>query len=59
MSAILAHKYLHEHPLSESNFKVNFLWVFLISDLLIRESLLSSKMNPVLDVIIFTPLELF
>jgi hypothetical protein len=47
MSSILAHKHMNKHPVSE--------W-----DLLIRESLLISQLNPVLNANIrSTPLELF
>jgi hypothetical protein len=59
MSSILAHKHMHKHPVSASDFKI------LLSgtsewDLLIRESLLISQLNPVLNSNIrSTPLELF
>jgi hypothetical protein len=59
MSSILAHKHMHKHPVSASDFKM------LSSgtserDLLIRESLLISQLNPVLNANIrSTPLELF
>jgi hypothetical protein len=59
MSSILAHKQMHKHPVSASDFKIlssgTSEW-----DLLIRESLLISQLNPVLtDNIKSTPLELF
>ena len=59
MSSILAHKHMHKHPVSASDFKI------LLSgtsecDLLIRESLLISQHNPVFNAIIRSgPLELF
>ena len=59
MSSILAHKHMHNHPVSASDFKI------LLSgtsecDLLIRESLLISQHNPVFNAIIRSgPLELF
>jgi hypothetical protein len=59
MSSILAHKHMHKHPVSASDFKI------LLSgtsecDLLIRESLLISHHNPVFNAIIRSgPLELF
>ena len=58
MSSILAHKHMHKHPVSASDFKI------LLSgtsecDLLIRESLLISQHNPVFNAIIRSgPLEL-
>ena len=58
MSSILAHKHMHKHPVSASDFKIlsgTSEW-----DLLIRESLLISQLNPVLNANIrSTPLELF
>jgi hypothetical protein len=59
MSSILAHKHMHKHPVSASYFKIlssgTSEW-----DLLIRESLLISQLNPVLNANIrSTPLELF
>jgi hypothetical protein len=48
MSSILAHKHRHKHPVSASDFKIlssgTSEW-----DLLIRESLLISQLNPVLN----------
>jgi hypothetical protein len=59
MSSILAHKHMHKHPVSASDFKIlssgTSEW-----DLLIRESLLISQLNHVLNANIrSTPLELF
>ena len=59
MSSILAHKHMHKHQASASDFKIissgTSEW-----DLLIRESLLISQLNPVLNANIrSTPLELF
>jgi hypothetical protein len=59
MSSIFAHKHMHKHPVSASDFKIQSSgtseW-----DLLIRESLLISQLNPVLNANIrSTPLELF
>jgi hypothetical protein len=60
MSSILAHKHMHKHPVSASDFKIlssgTSEW-----DLFIRESLiLISQLNPVLNVNIrSTPLEVF
>ena len=59
MSSILAHKHMHKHPVSTSDFKIlssgTSEW-----DLLIRESLLISQLNPVLNANIrSSPLELF
>ena len=59
ISSILAHKHMHKYPVSASDFKIlssgTSEW-----DLLIRESLLISQLNPVLtDNIRSTPLELF
>jgi hypothetical protein len=59
MSSILAHKNMHNHPVSTSDFKIlssgTSEW-----DLLICESLLVSQLNPVLNANIrSTPLELF
>ena len=59
MSSILAHKHMHKHPVSASDFKIlssgTSEW-----DLLIRESLLISQLNPVLNANIrSTPPELF
>jgi hypothetical protein len=59
MSSILAHKHMHKHPLSASDFKIlssgTSEW-----DLLIRESPLISQLNPVLNANIRSiPLELF
>jgi hypothetical protein len=57
MSSILAHKHMHKHPVSASDFKIlssgTSEW-----DLLIREILLISQLNPVLNANIrSTPLE--
>ena len=59
MSSILAHKHMHKHIVSVSDFKIlssaTSEW-----DLLIRESLLISQLNPVLNANTrSTPLELF
>ena len=55
MSSILAHKHMHKHTVSASDFKIlssgTSEW-----DLLIRESLLISQLNPVLNVILDLPL---
>jgi hypothetical protein len=48
--SILAHKHMHKHPVSASDFKM--LWSGTSPserDLLIRESLLISQLNPVLN----------
>ena len=59
MSSIFAHKHMHKHPVSASDFKI-------LSPLLsgiflsVHESLLISQLNPVLNANIrSTPLELF
>jgi hypothetical protein len=58
MSSILAHKHMHKHPVSASDFKSlsgTSEWAVLIC-----ESLLISQLNPVLNANIrSTPVELF
>jgi hypothetical protein len=59
MSGVLAHEHMHKYPVTASDFKIlssgTSEW-----DLFIRESILISQLNPVLNANIrSTPLDLF